>query len=288
MALSSKSPGSFVALEIYKLPRDTDLGRIRDVWQAAFDVLPIWRTRIITTLNGEALQVAVQSSILWHSDCNLATVRMHYCSSLSNLGGQLYRLSILREPTSDDIYLCLRAHHALYDAWSLSLTLRQVEDAYHGAQPAGSAHVDQFVKACTQLEDDRVRDFWSLQSSSHGAEAFPCLPYSSYTPQANCQLHSSLILGLRTRPRATIATVVKCAWAFVQATYSGSRDVIVGEVSRTSTVAIASSLIDMKALGPSFRQAQRGILMHCFPKSTSNRWSQARLGFSSWCTRYAK
>jgi hypothetical protein len=97
VALSNKSPGAYVAQNVYRLPVDIDLDRFRKSWDKVVEVEAILRTRIVYTESSGFLQVVIKEPISW---CQVTSI--HDIVGLDRLlpehnGGSLSRYAIVNE-----------------------------------------------------------------------------------------------------------------------------------------------------------------------------------------------
>lgn len=142
------------------------------------------------------------------------------------LGEPIVRFMLLREQLGKN-RLLIRISHAQYDAMSLPVFFKALNQAYTGKSLEDSPSFFNFVKYSQQQSES----FWSNFLS--GSQMTKILPVES--PTYNNVVNKSL---LRTAPipslqaqGITTATAVLAAWSLVLAKLSGSNDLVFGSLT---------------------------------------------------------
>ncbi|CAE6524666.1 unnamed protein product [Rhizoctonia solani] len=98
--------------------------------------------------------------------------------------GPAARLTYMRGERGD--YLVLEMHHALYDAWSFNMILRDLEDLYLGNRPADRNGLDHLVNAIASHENAREQQaYW--ETALQGFQP-SLVELSTATPSTSRQL----------------------------------------------------------------------------------------------------
>jgi hypothetical protein len=151
--------------------------------------------------------------------------------------GPLVRATIV-EIGGDDRILLLCVHHLVFDAWSMSILLRELGMTYSGlragrtvrlAPPAQFTEITRQSRAC--WPDNRTHWRETLAGAADGLEFFPgrkttdsLVPRSSAFP-----VDRPLVERIRRTARANSATpfmVVLAAWVSVLSSWSGQTDIL--------------------------------------------------------------
>jgi len=95
VALSNKSPGAYVAQNVYSLPADIDVHRFQQAWGRVAQTEAILRTRIVHIESSGFLQVVVNEPISWNKAASI-----HEIAEIDRLlpahnGGSLSRYTIV-------------------------------------------------------------------------------------------------------------------------------------------------------------------------------------------------
>lgn len=238
LAVSMKHPGMEMAQSIFPLPSDVDMARFKGAWEAAVRRNAILRTRIIQT-KSEALQVVTSEPIPWLSGHNLDTYLTDDRRKIMQLGERFCRFAIIKDEKSNLYHFCLSIHHCLYDGWSWSLMIKEVEDIYQGKLLAKFPQFNKFIKYIqAQNSDGKSKGFWKSKFSDLSASSFPKLPSISYTPCANTLTKRLVPLSTAVSSDITISNMIRAAWAVIMSAYTENDDVVFGSTVTGRNAAI--------------------------------------------------
>ncbi|OQD71346.1 hypothetical protein PENPOL_c001G09802 [Penicillium polonicum] len=221
--LSMKHPGAFMGSFTYVLAPDIDISRFRSAWQAVLRANSILRSRIVQA--DALLQVVVREKEVWDIVEDIG----EYVASVSqqgfSLGEPLLHLAQTRPIPGRNVKFGFVIHHALYDGWSLSLVLDQVERAYRDQTLSGSSFRS-FVDHVLTTHSTETQDFWRSQLQNFDGHIFPTLPTTDTDPVVNSTVQG--IVPIQKVPGFTTANVIQLAWALTLVDYTGSEDTIYG------------------------------------------------------------
>ena len=129
----------------------------------------------------------------------------------------------------------LEIHHALYDAMSIGLILRDLDAAYRGKSLTTGAQFHTWVSQAARLDASPSQEFWKkkLQGSSMPYLVPPPVDRGSirgHRLDEHLEIRVPLT-NVTSVPGATPSSVVKTAWALSLSLALGTRDVVFGEVS---------------------------------------------------------
>jgi amino acid adenylation domain-containing protein/non-ribosomal peptide synthase protein (TIGR01720 family) len=240
VTLASKQAGAYVAVNTLKLPQTVDLDHFKTAWQEVVDKTDTLRTRIVHTAASGFLQVVMAPEpIQWNDEVLLEEAVAKGQALGSQTGRSLTRYSVIEEP--EGCVFVWAIHHALYDGWSLRVLARRVQETYNnkitGIQGINNApHVSyaHFIHYLERRDVAASERFWA--NSLDGASSithFPQLPaaianqsgtptFRAETGRFNIQ-RSGILIDI------TTPTLIRAAWAIVQAAYTGMDDVAFGE-----------------------------------------------------------
>ncbi|KAK1144634.1 Nonribosomal Peptide Synthase (NRPS) [Aspergillus melleus] len=165
MALSIKQQEAYVLKMAFDLPRNIDIGRLKSAWNAVFNANPILRTRIIAFGLGsnDSYQVVIREELQFSSD--LAPL-------LVTDGQPLCKISISHNDNCVQLHLWI--HHSLYDGSSLPTLLKQVDEAYKGAE-LSPRPFNSFAEYVRSTDAVSSKLFWADEFQDLSATMFPPL-----------------------------------------------------------------------------------------------------------------
>ncbi|KAL8703011.1 MAG: hypothetical protein Q9201_003811 [Fulgogasparrea decipioides] len=242
MALSSKQSGAYVAQNVYSLA-SIDINRFRAAWDAVVAAEPILRTRIVYTDSLGFLQVVVREPIEWVEHATLGDLAESSKIKPAYNGGGLSGYAIVQEPK--EAFFVWTIHHALYDGWSIELTLNKVQRCYEGSSAAKSTSETSFasfIKLVTSIDAAASKDFWRSWLTGTVSPQFPMLPKRAYQPQVTGVLSHSIAVARTSGSEITFPSLIRAAWASTISAYCNSDDVVFGETVTGRDVPIAGIL----------------------------------------------
>lgn len=263
MSLTIKHQGSYVAQYEYELGRDIDPRQMANAWDTVVAANPILRTRIIQAPSGYLFQVVLKHG----TACYLQYSGLEEAKNVAKkqqigLGMPLMRCYLGIEGALT--HLVLTIHHAVYDGWSMTLLLEQLESAYRGIQPRIQSFTG-FIDYVGSLDPASCRQFWQTYFESIDTILFPKPQRHNYHALEAAKMQ--LIEQRQDIPAAcsrfTLSTIVRLAWALVLAKHTDSHDVVFG-----TTVAGRSAPVDgiEEMTGPTIATVPLRVQIH--PSST--------------------
>ncbi|TRX87715.1 hypothetical protein FHL15_011392 [Xylaria flabelliformis] len=235
LALTMRRAGDYVARNVFQLPAQVDLNRFRLAWQQVSASHDILRTRIINLPSRGLVQVICANPIdlTASGSGGLLDYLDEDRSRDIKLGSALTYAALITE--SDTHYFVWTIHHALYDAWTISLLLRSIVQCYDGETHGPTIPFQAFVQYVSSLDHHTNANYWKTQFEGCEAVPFPRLldvagPEIGDRSQTNQTLQHT-ITNLQWPPNGiTPSNIIRGAWAIFQARYSNATDVVFGAV----------------------------------------------------------
>jgi amino acid adenylation domain-containing protein/non-ribosomal peptide synthase protein (TIGR01720 family) len=227
MALSVRHTGTYVAQHILQLPATLDLDRFRAAWTFAMKSVSILRTRVISDSSSRMLQVVLTENLEWRYGSNLDDYIQQDSSLPFEFGSPLVRFALVVNDEGDR-YFTWTAHHAVYDAWSLSLMWRMVEQRYLGQQSAQTVPYNTFIRFLGDIDLEASAHFWTRYLSQTETAQFPKLPSAANAGRVEHSYSHRMHLSRPSSSDITTPTLLRAAWAMVVGQYSNSSDVVFG------------------------------------------------------------
>lgn len=235
LALTVKQSGGYISRNVFRLSEDVDINQFRRAWEETVMTTPILRTRITDLVGQGLVQVVVSDRLRWMPDADAPASDLEQYmrkdeEATMGLGTPLMRSGLVEEQGGDRRYLVWTMHHALFDAWTISLLLSKLDKIYRGEQTMASPPFQTFIKYIKDLDRSHIVGFWQSQFLESQAQSFPALPDSSrmYQPKATGTFTYS-IDGLRWPDTdITPSTVIRAAWSVIIALYTNTREAVFG------------------------------------------------------------
>ncbi|KAJ0418200.1 hypothetical protein BJY00DRAFT_315094 [Aspergillus carlsbadensis] len=226
MALTAKTAGAYVAHFTYRLPAHVDLDRFRAAWDAVARANPILHTRIVQHDELGSFQVVVLDELPWTVYDNEELCSREPAASFS-MGNSLVRLAVITNRAwKSSPQFILTMHHAVYDAWTLPLLLKQAAAALAGEVliPRPFSPFIGYVLKSTAASEA----FWRSQFTGLDAPCFPPLPTPAYTPNPTESTTRRICLPQGLTDDFTVSTKLRLAWALTLSQYTSTQDVVFG------------------------------------------------------------
>ncbi|KFH48348.1 Nonribosomal peptide synthetase-like protein [Hapsidospora chrysogenum ATCC 11550] len=229
MALSAKVKEAYVAQRVVELDSKETGERLLKAFDIAQKDCTILRTRIVQVPSHGLVQVVVKGELKWHSGTKLEEYLVADRDDPMDLGKPLVRYALIEDsPTGKDSFV-LTMHHALYDGWSMPLVVDRVNKAYQGQAISRPAEFKHFIQYLMGREKTESENFWREKLQGAAGPQFPPLPWAGYQTQADSLLEVYVPLEQQPASNATVATIIRAAWALVASQYINTNDIIFGE-----------------------------------------------------------
>lgn len=229
MALSAKFADAYVAQRMVQLPL-ADAEKVFEAFKKAAAESPILRTRIVNVPNRGLYQVVLKNGDLARDHGTDVTRYLEIDrQEPMELGKALFRYGIIRDAEAGLAHVAITMHHAVYDGWSMPLTLDRVNRAFNDLESNETTSFKYFIKYLTQLDPSVSQEYWRTQLEDVTPHQFPPLPYKGYITQADSLLEHYVTVPTTAHSRLTLATIIRGAWALVSSLYLGHTNVVFGE-----------------------------------------------------------
>lgn len=230
LMLLSIRDGSYIGHEVYKLPRSIDVIRFQQAWETVVAIQPIWRTRIVQAEGIGSIQVVMKGGIQWQTSSDLQQYLQDGPAQAMTLGKQLCELALVYSNSEEAPYFVLRAHHSLYDGWSIALTLNRVCEAYHGLVIAASAPFNIFIQHLSKAEGNgaQTKSFWASYLAEMENMLLPAKTLRKDESRDNDHVKLHIDWKRDDRSDFTSFTYIKAAWAMVLQQFTVCDDIVFG------------------------------------------------------------
>ena len=233
MMFSEKHHGSFFNHNIYLISGEIDISKLvvslRTVW-IRHEIL---RSRIYLDDEFGSRQAVVDEAL------DVPVIEQDYDAYLTNTvapryGEALTRCTIL---ITGQTYLVISQHHAVFDAWSLDLLLRDIKSQYAGPsiEPAKIEPYSKFIKYTLQIQDSSdAAQYWREALLDSRVSRLPQV--KTTTIKANREYEATI--GFPAQHIASLAIMIEAAWAILLGRYTDSEDVCFGVVRSGRTAPV--------------------------------------------------
>ncbi|CAI6326507.1 unnamed protein product [Periconia digitata] len=229
MALSAKFADAYVAQRMVELPI-SDAEKVYQSFEKAAAESSILRTRIVNISGRGLYQVVLRNGELARDHgTDVAQYLVVDRKEPMELGKALFRYGIIRDSENGTAHIAITMHHAVYDGWSMPLTLERVNRAFNNLEMPPTTSFKRFIQYLTQLDPSVSQEYWRKQLEDVTPHQFPPLPYKGYITQADSLLEHYVTVPTTAHSRLTLATIIRGAWALVSSLYLGHNNVVFGE-----------------------------------------------------------
>lgn len=225
MSLSATRSGAYVAQNVFEVPPEVDIARLRESWATVIQMNDILRTRI---MNVEELfyQVVTKEQCevsIAHGSLDLFK---NMASDQFGLGRPLNQFQLIRDGAVAKDYFLWTCHHSTYDGYSIRIILEQWEQIYKGLRPQPLVPFQHFVRHTLQDKNESA-SFWMAQAEDHEFATFPPLPAASYQPVGH-SVTTARVTAIRAESNTTtLSTYIRAAWAIVLGHWCQNQDAVV-------------------------------------------------------------
>lgn len=226
MALTADKSDSYVLRDLYELPGDVPVDKFMAAWDEVIRDNPILRTRLAFIPSLGTCQVVVNEQIGWHFSDNLDDYLSKDRDDPMDYGTSLARFAIVNDGKRR--VFAWTVHHALYDGYSMDMTLAAVDHAYRtnlGALP--TRPFAEFMMHLDTISNEDLAKFWTQQLDGLETSPFPQSPIG-HRGQADNTVSYSVPFSIDRASGITMATLLKAGWGILVSKLSESLDVVYG------------------------------------------------------------
>ncbi|THC87865.1 hypothetical protein EYZ11_012689 [Aspergillus tanneri] len=230
MAITAQHPKAYVIQRVFQLHANLSTERLKAAWNQMVEALPILRTRIIPSVQADALQVVVQEQPVWYHRASLEDYLAMDRANAITYGGELSRTAIIESEDNGSRTFVWTSHHSIYDGWSKSKMIDMFGQLLRGeALPSAPVPVSRFIAYLARQDEKQKVAFWKNHFQGVNWTSYPALPSAQHKvnprDKLSCQLHVSLIPGA-----ATMSTVLRAAWALLVTANTGAEEAVINVV----------------------------------------------------------
>ncbi|KAJ6786902.1 hypothetical protein PWT90_00044 [Aphanocladium album] len=229
MALSAKVKEAYVAQRVVVLKDLETAMNLIAAFEKASQSSPILRTRIVQVPGYGLVQVVVNGKFEYFNGTKVADYLVADRETAMDLGSPLIRYAVINDRDANTVSFVLTMHHALYDGWAMPLIVERINQACEGKSLSRPAEFRNFIKYLINKDGSKSETYWKNQLQGTYRMQFPTLPHEGYQTQADELLEEYVSLEDLPKSNATVATLIRGAWAIVASQYINSEDVVFGE-----------------------------------------------------------
>lgn len=224
----TSQPCTYVAQYTFRLPVDTDMTWFKTCWEAAYDNLPVLRSRFVFDPSHGPLRAIVHDRISWNEE---KSDQLKGTVTLGTTMGMGTKLSVFALRDHGDFHeFALTLHHLLFDEWSLQLCLEHVAQLYDRLEPSTPGpSFDRFVQFSIEATKDKSSEaFWNSQLASACVAQYPRLPLPNYRPKLNA--NRTIRVKHASSERARTSVLIRASLGLAMRLQTGLDDVCFGTV----------------------------------------------------------
>jgi NRPS condensation-like uncharacterized protein/aryl carrier-like protein len=248
LASQSKDPSAYRACVIFEAvsSQDTriDYARLQQAWRAVVQRHALLRALLVDNVPGSP---GISNVVLKNPQLSISAFqatedvvtpelfRTRYNPIDQQVGGLPHHLSVC-ELKNQRVYLCLEINHAIFDAHSRDIVMRDLQTAYNADLGFDSTSFRNFVSYLKSQSQKEAGRYWA--EYLHGVEPcyFPSMIEGGAKRHRNETvqvpgLDADTIHAFCKAREITPATVIQTAWALVLGRYTGSKAPCFGVLS---------------------------------------------------------
>ncbi|OJJ32580.1 hypothetical protein ASPWEDRAFT_44725 [Aspergillus wentii DTO 134E9] len=225
LALTTQSPGDYIARKIFQLRQTTEVDRLAMAWAEVVASTPILRTRVVDLGRQGVVQVEVNEPFAWKTESDLDRYIREDREQPMGLGTRLTRFGLVDSGRGQRWFI-LTVHHAMYDGWLMSLLLQAMDQAYRGGHRMTLTPFPAFIKAIDSVDDTSTTDYWKAQLDGLEAPIFPVV--SSSSPRTNSYVTHRIDTLRVDSSDTTVTMAIRAAWSILSARYVNAGEAVFG------------------------------------------------------------
>ncbi|THC88469.1 hypothetical protein EYZ11_012084 [Aspergillus tanneri] len=231
MAITAQRPEAYVMQRIFRLQSNLSTEQLKAAWTRLVECLPILRTRIIPSVQADALQVLVRSQPqpVWQEWKSLEDYLAMDKATPITYGGVLSRTAIVANEDGANRFFVWTTHHSVYDGWSVAKTIELLARLLKGESQPVTVPVSRFIRYLALQDKVEIATFWRGHLEGANWARYPALrsPQNNVNPRDTLQQH--LHVPLKSEA-ATLPIVLRAAWALLVATNTGLDEAVINVV----------------------------------------------------------
>nr|UMZ45380.1 hypothetical protein [Paramyrothecium roridum] len=226
MYLTAKTPGAYIAKNVYRLPSHIDVDKFKNAWELMHQVCDNLRTRVI--ISGKAtVQAILKSEAQWEDTSGMAlkTVLATIQSIPMTYGTPLSRQAIVSDDTGT--YFVWFLHHTVFDGFCMNLMFEILNLAYRDQTLPTVYRFANFIHYVEATDTDAADLYWKGQLQDVKKTSFPPTTINGQTEKSSTSRIYRIKLALPDflNMSVTIASTFRAAWAVMIARYCKQDDV---------------------------------------------------------------
>jgi len=228
MATTTRQSAAYISRQVYSLSAtEIDLDRFKLAWETLSRTTPILRTRLMLGPNKEAIQVVVQSRIVWRCRGDLASYIAEDREEGMMLDQPLVRYGLVTE-SADKSYFIWTAHHSVYDGWTMREIAQRFAEIYNSNEYSSGHCVvpySRFIRYLMRQDLIETTNYWQNELTGEVVADWPPLPQIGFQVRPQLRIQKAIVLPKQSNEGILISTTLRAAWAIVMAQYSGNNDI---------------------------------------------------------------
>ncbi|KAJ5618098.1 hypothetical protein N7537_003212 [Penicillium hordei] len=228
MATTTRQSAAYISRQVYLLSaKEIDLDRFKSAWETLSSTTPILRTRVMMGPNKEAIQVVVQSPIVWRCNGDLTSYIAEDCEKGMMLDQPLVRYGLVTE-SADKSYFIWTAHHSVYDGWTMREIVQRFAEIYNSNNHTSAYSIipySRFIRYLMRQDPVETTNYWQNELTGEVVADWPPLPQIGYHPRPQSRIRKAIVVPKGSNEGVLVSTTLRAAWAVVMVQYSGSNDI---------------------------------------------------------------
>ncbi len=230
MAITTQHPQAYILQRVFSLEANLSTQKLKAAWARLVQALPILRTRIIPSVQADALQVVVRGQQpIWQDSVSLEDYLAADKATPIAYGGVLSRTAIVESEDRTNRFFVWTTHHSIYDGWSMAKMMEMLVQLLRGEAVSAPVPVSRFIAYLSQQDKQQTATFWKNHLEGANWASYPALPSLHHKVVPHDLLNRQISIP-RTAGAVTTPTLLRAAWALIITAHIGADEAIINVV----------------------------------------------------------
>jgi amino acid adenylation domain-containing protein len=269
-------PGQCVFQSVFPLRPDVDIDRFKLSVQSVVQSHHSLRARIVQ-IKQVWFQAVVKEPIEWKITHSLRSAWDEHTSKTMMAGDDLNRFAIVEPRKTNQTYFVWTSNHAVFDGWSVSSFIRQINQAYStGTAPEPESSYGGFIRETLKTDSLECNAFWKNYFDS-----ISCKPLCKALddPLVDFHWHREFSPPSQFTIPISLPTAILAVWGLVIGHQTESDDAVVSllQLGRDAPIHGIENMVGLLATSFPLRiRLDKSLSVQDFLFSTQSRLNSAR------------
>ncbi|KAL6886034.1 hypothetical protein GGI43DRAFT_418555 [Trichoderma evansii] len=247
MAITTQHSEAYIIQRVFSLEAELSTRKLKAAWARLMETLPILRTRIIPSVQVDALQVVVrEQQPIWKDSVSLEDYLAVDKATPIIYGGALSRTAVVESEDGTERFFVWTAHHSIYDGWSMAQTMNILVQLLRDEAVPAPVPVSRFIAYLSQQDQQQTTSFWKNHLEGANWARYPALPSLHHKVEPRDVLNREIRISRKVGGAVTTPTLLRAAWGLLIAANTGADEAIINIVL-SGRMAPVDGIVDIMA-----------------------------------------